>query len=221
MHTGGDHESVWSHVRAARTSLADLSESLDPGQWDTKSLCEGWRVRDVVAHLVGNAEGAFVARRAIAGLLRHGMNVDAFLFADALRRGASPPVELVHRLRAASGGRFQPPGRKPADVLADVLVHSQDIVRPLGLELHAPADALRAALTHAAPQKAAPVRARAAGLTLRASDIDWQYGSGPCVDGSAEDLLLTLCGRTAAVDRLSGDGVAVIAGRCSARSPAR
>jgi len=38
-------------VAAEFASLADLLAAATDAQWDTPSMCEGWRVREVVAHL--------------------------------------------------------------------------------------------------------------------------------------------------------------------------
>src|ERR1700761_112369 len=38
-------------VGAEYLALGDLLEALPASRWDTPSLCEGWRIREVVAHL--------------------------------------------------------------------------------------------------------------------------------------------------------------------------
>ena len=50
---GGDGR--LGHRAGERTELADLLDTLTPEQWDAPSLCTGWRVRDVTAHLVEGA----------------------------------------------------------------------------------------------------------------------------------------------------------------------
>jgi len=136
----------WALVAGQRRDLADAVADLPGAAWDTPSLCAGWRVRDVVAHVVGSAEGAFTVRRALPGLLAHRFNVAAWLYDDGRRRGAASPAELAARLRESAGNTFQPPGRKPADVLADVIIHCQDAFVPLGIDRHAGAAAVLAAL---------------------------------------------------------------------------
>ena len=58
---------------AERTDLADFLATLTPGQWEAPSLCAGWRVRDVVAHVMSfdgvSLLGMF--RRAIRGRIVH------------------------------------------------------------------------------------------------------------------------------------------------------
>jgi hypothetical protein len=102
----------------------------------------------------------------------------------------------------------------PRDVLLDHVVHSIDMLRPLGIDRPASAVRLRAALD-ATPQVAGGARSkrRAAGLRLRANDVGWAGGEGPEVQGSAEDLLLALCGRPAGLEGLSGDGVGELRSR--------
>ena len=51
-------------VAAEFLALAELLASASDAQWDTPSLCEGWRVREVIAHLTMAArysEGEFMA----------------------------------------------------------------------------------------------------------------------------------------------------------------
>jgi uncharacterized protein (TIGR03083 family) len=206
-------ETTWEATRAARLALADALEGVDPASWDAPSWCSQWRVRDVVGHVTANGEGAFVLHRVLPGLARHHLAVDAFLLADGRRRGAAEPAVLISRLRQAAGGRFHPPGRTPADVLGDVLVHTQDAVRPIGIACRPPNHALRIALSRIAPSKSPPSKNRAAGIRLRARDLDWTWGTGPEVAGPALDLLLAVTGRAAALASLTGPGVSVLAAR--------
>lgn len=52
---GGTSADVWDLVHAERAALADDLERLADDQWRTASLCDGWSVHDVAAHLVANA----------------------------------------------------------------------------------------------------------------------------------------------------------------------
>jgi hypothetical protein len=93
--------------------------------------------------------------------------------------------------------------------LADVIVHSADAFRPVGLEVEvAPAHVVRAVDTlwtrgrvvvHAVPQQ---------GRRLVAKDTDWSRGSGPEVVGKSLDLLLFVANRRQVLPRLEGPGVA-------------
>ena len=209
-----EREVSWAAVRTSRLALADALDGVALERWDEFSWCEGWRVRDVVGHVIANAEGAFVLRRALPGLVRFRFQIDKFVDADARRRGQAEPQRLLARLRQSAGGCFLPPGRKPEDVLSDVLVHTQDALRPLGVDRHAAADALRLALDRTVPQKAPPAKNRADGLRLRAADMDWAWGVGPEVTGPGEDILLAVTGRRGALANLTGSGLTRLDSRC-------
>ena len=57
---------------------------------------------------------------------------------------------------------------------------------------------------------AAEAKNRIAGVRLRASDTNWQHGEGPEAAGPIIAILLAMTGRKAALDDLTGDGVAVL-----------
>lgn len=46
-----EREAVWRHIDQERSALADVLESLHEAAWQRPSLCRGWRVRDVAAHV--------------------------------------------------------------------------------------------------------------------------------------------------------------------------
>ena len=56
-------------------------------------------------------------------------------------------------------------------------------------------------------------KSRIGGLTLQATDVDWTTGHGPEVSGPILSLLMAMTGRRAALDDLSGDGLATLAER--------
>src|SRR5688500_3383608 len=120
-----DSEAVWRSIEAERSDLADLLASLTPEQWETPSLCDGWRVREVAAHLT------IAARVGVAdvlrGLVRARGSFDAWVDHDARTRAARPTPELVAELRACAAVRRHPPTTTPLDPLVDVLAHGQDI----------------------------------------------------------------------------------------------
>jgi uncharacterized protein (TIGR03083 family) len=206
---------AWEMVRAERIELADLLDTLTPEQWDAPSLCSGWRVRDVTAHLV---EGATMTKAQMLGAaVRYGFRINTMLDREARRLGASPTDELEGALRVAAGNQNLAPGAKPVHVATDVLIHTQDIRRPLGLPRAIPEERLRLAADNLSTLPIGiPSKKRIAGLALRATDIDWSTGSGPEVSGPAEALIMVMGGRAAALPDLSGDGVATIASRVGA-----
>ena len=139
-----DTMDTWKMVDAERTDFADLADSLTPGQWDQPSLCTAWKVRDVVAHCV---EGATESKgTTIAKVLKHGFRIETMLEKEAVKKGAAPTDDLRTELRETVGARKTPPGVKPEALLADEVVHQQDVRRVLGLPRSIPDDRLRVVL---------------------------------------------------------------------------
>jgi len=203
---------AWEMVRDERIELADLADTLTAEQWDTPSLCTRWRVRDVVAHVI---EAATVTKgQMVAGAFRAGFRINTMLDRQARRLGASPTEELARSLRATAASRNLPPGVKPSNLAMDVLVHTQDIRRPLGCSAAIPEARLRAVADDLLISPGIMgVKKRIAGLRLCASDIDWSTGAGPEVTGPAEALIMAMAGRGAALADLSGPGTATLASR--------
>ena len=187
-----------------RGDLLELLRTLDESQWDAPTLCEGWAVRDVVAHVVsyeGLSVGQLVSRFA-RGMFRLSRVNQSGL---APLRDA-PPEALLHALER----NLQPAGLTTAFggrvALIDALVHHQDIRRPLGLSRAVPPQRLRAALPFAV--LAPPIRGawHARGAKVVASDLDWSYGRGPEARGPGEAVLMVLAGRRGAAEDLVGPG---------------
>jgi uncharacterized protein (TIGR03083 family) len=194
-----------------RAALVELLASLAPEQWDSPTLCEQWRVREVVAHMFSYDELSTLG--AIGRLMRNGMSLDRANTAGLARYADHSPQQLLGLARthlqpsgltAKFGGRI---------ALADAMIHQQDIRRSLGLPREIPAPRIVTVLefaTTARPLRAAP---RIAGLTLTATDVDWSSGDGPEVRGPAEPLLMAMVGRRGITPELSGAGVEVLAAR--------
>lgn len=202
-----DEDRAWQAIRTQRLAVADLLESLDAGEWQHASLCEGWTVRDVAAHLtlqqLGLLDGLGMFARSPGGMNR--------VIREAARRQAAltSPPDIVARVRASADSRRHNVGVTYRETLIDALVHSQDIARPLGRTLPVPPDgaALAADRVWSRGWPFYP-RRRLAGLRLVATDREWAAGEGPEIRGRLGDLLLVLTGRgTAALADLDGDGI--------------
>ena len=198
-------------ARAEREEFAALLEGLTPQQWDSLTLCERWRVRDVVAHVIGYdpLSRAELLRRMAKGLVTRG-GANAVGVAEYARKS---PEELTALMReyAVPQGLTASFGGKIA--LTDGMIHQQDIRRPLGMPRQIPNESLCIALdfTTWAPRLLGAARAR--GVRLAATDVDWAHGRGPEVRGSGEALLMAMAGRRAALDDLDGAGKAKLAQR--------
>jgi uncharacterized protein (TIGR03083 family) len=187
--------------------LADRLAELDGAQWNAPSLCDQWRIRDVLAHVTAGAEGAFGVGAIVGGMLRHGFNYNRWVAADGQRRGQQDPTVVLRALRNAATNRRALSGARQVRSLMHVLVHGQDICRPLGIKRDLP----EAHLVPVADFVKNDVhifgaKTRIAGLKLRATDVDWSHGEGPEVTGPAEALVMMMAGRSVALDDLLGEG---------------
>ncbi len=204
---------TWTMVGEARTDLANYLETLTPQQWDAPSLCDQWKVRDVVGHLVEGANKISMGNM-IGMMARNGFNLNKMLAAGAIEEGKHTPQELLKAMRDAVSLQNTPPMTKPEDVLSDTLIHTQDIRRALGEPGTVPRDRLVLALDRM--KNTGSIlgnKKRIAGLNLVATDTNWTTGDGPEVRGTGEALLMAMCGRKTAIDDLTGDGVATLRSR--------
>jgi uncharacterized protein (TIGR03083 family) len=198
-------------VGAQLSDLADCLTDLTLEQWNEPSLCAEWRNRDVLAHVIAGAEGAFGVRAVLRATLRYGLNFDRWVAEDGRARGRQDPSTLLISLReAARATAASPPTRAPIRALAHVVIHGQDICRPLEIDRDLSEAHLVPIAEFVATSIIFRVRTRIAGLRLVAEDADWSLGSGPEVMGPIEALIMTMAGRTAAINDLSGDGVAAL-----------
>lgn len=199
-------------VSSERRHLADTVAGLTDEQWPTPSLCNAWSVRDVVAHL------ATTTRTSLPQLLRSAVRArgdfDRMAVDLAARRGAGrTTAELVVMLRESAGSTRRMPGSAPMDPLADLVVHAQDIARPLGLHHSSPPEVVAACLAHVAPNRFLGGPQRLSGLSITSTDTGWSLGEGAEVSGPGIDLLLAVSGRRAGLAALTGPGVPVLAAR--------
>ncbi|GAB3354517.1 maleylpyruvate isomerase family mycothiol-dependent enzyme [Modestobacter lapidis] len=203
-----DDDLRWDLVSAERRDVLALLQDLQMREWDTLSLCAGWRVRDVVGHLTMATDTPLSS--AVMGLVRAGFDVDRFLARTAVQRGSAPLTTLLSGWRRAVDSRRTPPGGTAGQMLVEVVSHAQDIRRPLGRQRPTPPERLRTALDTAV-RLGGPFgsRQRAAGLHLVAPELDWTAGDpgDPEVRGPGDALLLALLGRAGTLDELDGPGL--------------
>lgn len=197
-------ENVRAMVARERNELADLLGSLTDEQWNTESLCAGWRVRDVVAHLLYEVTPPLTYA---LETLRAGGSFDRINARYVERWRDRPIAELLAAFETTRRGGF-PTRVAPRIALADTLIHHQDIRRPLGLARTVPAPHLLTLLRHPDPFLRPGMRMR--GLRFAATDVEWERGSGPAVEGPGAAIVLAVAGRSAALAELEGAGVEIL-----------
>jgi uncharacterized protein (TIGR03083 family) len=206
-----DKSEVWPTIHTERAALAADLEPLQAPAWDTQSLCEGWTVRDVVAHMTGTARisgGSFFPK-----LISSGFSLSKMQEKDITALRGASPADTLANFEAEINSSKHPPG--PIDTwLGETIVHSEDIRRPLGIKHDYAADALtRVADFYKGSNLVIGTKKRIAGLKLSATDVDWTHGEGPEVSGPMASLLLAMAGRKEAIADLSGDGVETLSSR--------
>lgn len=210
MNSRPDPEVIAAAVTDERLALCLLLDDLEPAEWQVRSLCPEWTVREVAAHLDLSTRGT------MWGLVRSvvkargsfdRMNVD-----EAVERAAElSPADLVQALRDCAASTRRMPMSSVLDPLTDVLVHAQDIARPLGRRHPMPPAHVLLALDHAIDSRWYGGARRFADVTLVATDTDYSRGeSGAEVRGRAGDLLLVATGRADALADLTGPGVELL-----------
>ena len=191
-------------IAAERQDLADLLSDLPQEAWDAETLCTGWRVRELVAHVT--MPFRYRSARFLAELIRSGGRFHAMADRCA-RRDAEriPAAALLAAVRDNVANPWQPPGGGRVGALTHDVVHGLDLTVPLGIARRVPEERLRIVLAAITESRALKhFGTDLSGVELRADDLDWSFGSGQRVSGAAQDLLLVLCGRKLPAGRLHG-----------------
>jgi uncharacterized protein (TIGR03083 family) len=208
---------AWDMYAAERADVRDFLAPLTPEQWNAPSLCQGWRVRDVAVHLLVDEplEQLGVVRALVkAATFKFSVHrINEWWIARNRERATSTIV-------AAFDGPWRP-GRiskmlGPGVGMRAVVIHHQDMRRALEIPRAVPEERLRAALDAVlTPRGSTNLGSyeRATGLRLQADDINWSWGNGPEVSGTAEAILMAVAGRPSALADLSGEGLPVLAER--------
>ena len=208
--TGG---ALWAAAHAERAALADDLAGLDGTQWAQPSLCGAWTVEEVVAHLTAAAS---VGRlRWLTSVLSARLDFDVHNERRLAERRGCTPAETLERFRRVVTSTTAASGHTAA-WLGEVVVHAQDVRRPLGLTHTPPTEALtEVARFYASRDFTVASRSTADGLRLEATDGPFTTGAGPLVTGTTLALTMAMAGRRAYCDDLTGPGASVLRDRCS------
>ena len=204
-----DKAAGWRAIDEQRASLAALLDTLTPAEWTTPSLCTGWQIRDVAAHL--SIAALMPTRDVVTAAARARGNFNRMVHDTAVERSAArTTTEIVADLRRTIGSRRLAPTTFWRDPLLDLLVHTQDIVRPLGRQVSMPLDAAGEAIAWVWRRRFPffPSR-RFRGTAMVADDFDWRDGKGLELRGPISSLLLLSTGRYSALAELRGPGLDV------------
>lgn len=202
---------IWRMVHAERAALVEDLAGLEPGQWGAPSLCAGWTVHDVAAHLVDTALTTRIGF--VAGLVRARFDFDLQNARGVERRRGASPAQTLERLRRVVSRTATPPASLDTRLVEEV-VHGEDIRRAVGLVRSYPQEAVVRALRLQVrtPASFGGAKETVASVRLTATDVDLSIGEGPEVAGPALSLLLAVSGRRVALGDLDGPGAGPLAG---------
>ncbi|MFE2308342.1 maleylpyruvate isomerase family mycothiol-dependent enzyme [Streptomyces sp. NPDC059411] len=190
-------------IAAERRELAAVFDELPAGKWDEPSLCSGWRVREVVAHM--SLGFRYSIPRVAKELVKARGSLNRMTDRCARKDTAEFSTgELAAFLRDNATHPWKPPVGGIVAALAHDVVHGLDITVPIGVDRAVPEDRLRILLDAVDPKSFKFFGAQLDGVQLRADDLDWTFGSGSPVTGAAQDLLLLTFGRRLPKGRLHG-----------------
>lgn len=204
----------FADIADERRGFADLIDALSAQQLTTPSLCAGWSVHDIAAHLVVplvTSRGGVMLE-----VIRARGNFDRVNLVLTRSMARKPATELAALLRAHADSHFAPPGVGSIAPLMDVIVHGQDARRPLGIVREIPRERLVAILEFLvarSTERGFLGNRPPLALRFEAGDIGWTRGDGPVVAGDGEALMMSLARRRVAFGELSGDGVAAFVSR--------
>ncbi|WP_109505925.1 maleylpyruvate isomerase family mycothiol-dependent enzyme [Nocardioides speluncae] len=206
-----ERENVWRHIHAERAALADTLGSLTAEQWEHESLCAGWTVKDVAAHVISTAK---IKPADMVGIMGRnlGRGYNKMIFREVKRLSHQQSVEQIladYTTYATSTRKV--PTVTVIEPLIDAIVHHQDIVRPLGIIREPdPAAAAVAADRCRTLSLLFGSRRVVKGVRMVATDVDWTRGRGPTVEGPMRELLMLCAGRAGDPALLSGDGLELV-----------
>lgn len=203
-----------AHAVAERAALLELLESLTPTQWEQPSLCAGWSVRQVAAHVI--SYDGLSRRETVALFLRGGLRPGRINEVALEPYATATSAQLLEELARGLRPSGLPAALGAGIALTDGTIHQQDIRRALDLPRTIQAKQLTAVLDFSLTAPTLPSRRNARGLRLVADDIDWTHGDGPEVNGPGESLLMATAGRADALNSLGGPGADVLVERIRA-----
>jgi uncharacterized protein (TIGR03083 family) len=191
-------------IAAHRRAFGEVLEGLVEADWNAPSLCSGWRVREVVAHMT--MPFRYSTPRFLGELIRSRGNFPTMADRVARRDARASIATVLQDWQSNVDHPWRPPRGGHRGALTHDLVHGLDITIPLGMEHPVSEPTLLLVLQNATT----PLSLRRSGvdvseIRLLADDLDWTFGDGRPLHGSARHLLMVLMGRHLAAGLLSGD----------------
>lgn len=197
----------WNRAGEARRNFADMVEGLSDEQLAQQTLCNEWDARGVLGHVTAFVENPLPKFMGIVAM--SGFNFDKATLKMAKTQSDRPIADVLASLRSKADQGSPMPMFPEELTMTDTAIHTQDVRRPLGLAGELSPDLLRTSLDFLTTHKQATMlvnRPSIENVALRATDIDWSWGAGDEISGTAEALMMGLANRPV-LDELAGPGV--------------
>ncbi len=206
-----DKADLWRHIHAERAELATTLAELSDEEWGHDTLCPGWTVHDIAAHVISTAQIGWGDIAAMSAR-QFGRGYNAMIFREVKRLGARETREsILGDYERYAGSTRHVPTTTTVEPLIDALLHHQDIVRPLGRTRDMPPEA--AAVAADRVRRLAflmGTRKLVRSVRMVATDVDWTRGDGPAIKGPMQELLMLASGREPDRALLEGDGLVAL-----------
>jgi uncharacterized protein (TIGR03083 family) len=203
-------EMIREQIAERRRRLADVLDGLSAEQWTAPSLCEGWTVAHVAAHVT--MPFRYSPARFVVEMVRARGRFHVLSQRVAERDAVLPQAQLAAALRDNAEHPWKPPGAGWEAPLTHDVVHGLDITQPLGIADEIPGDVLGVVLDGLlSPRSRKHFGVTTDGVALRATDLDWSSGEGRPLAGRATDLVLLLAGRRLPGRLFDGDAAPLAA----------
>lgn len=203
-----DRDTLWGHIQTERRQLAETLGTLTEEQWAHDTLCAGWTVKDVAAHVISAPQLGMLK---VTGLfLRNlGRGYNAMIFRETKRMSERLSTEeILADFETYAESRKHVATTTSVEPLLDALVHHQDIVRPLGLRHDMPPEAAAVAADRVRLLAfLMGTRRLVKSVRMVATDTEWARGKGPAIEGLMQELLMLCAGREPEMASLNGEGV--------------
>ncbi len=206
-----DKVELWRHIHAERAGLVATLTDIAEEDWSHPTLCAGWTVHDVAAHVIASPQIGWAGIAAMSAR-NVGRGYNAMVFREVKRLGARETRDSVladYDNYATSTHHL--PVTTSIEPLIDVLVHHQDIARPLGVSRAMPPAAAAVAADRVRRLSMLfGTRRLLRSVRMAATDVDWTRGKGPTISGPIQELLMICSGREPDRSMVTGDGLAEV-----------
>ena len=187
-----------------RRGMGEFLSGLSADSWEAMTLCDGWRVREVVAHMT--MPFRYSTAQFVYEVIRSRGNFNRMADRCARRDASISTRELAACLGENATNPWTPPGGGFNGALVHDVVHGLDITVALEVGRKIPQDRMRIVLDALTkPKTLKYFGTDLDGFELLADDIDWSFGSGSPVSGPAQELALVLCGRKLSPGHVRGE----------------